>query len=158
LSAMLVARLEAGDRSDGLLTSAARVAICLDVAGRHSSAQALLARLFAMGSEASCSAIAWGWFLRARAMRALQSGDASLHLRLEEEAANAFERVGAARITCSARVNAGFARLELGLHAEAEAALREALRVAERLGLLHIAASARWNLACVLGRRGALAE
>src|SRR6185503_13850671 len=56
------------------------------------------------------------------------------------------------------QVAVGFAYGELGLYAEAEQALRDALAESERMGLHNLSVRARNNLGNVLCRRGALAE
>ncbi|HEV8319989.1 MAG TPA: protein kinase [Myxococcota bacterium] len=93
-----------------------------------------------------------------RAARARHVGDLAGDLRGYQAVLDAFERAGDGRNSCNTRVSVGFAHVELGDHARAEAELRRALGDADRMGLLSVATRARQNLGLVLAARGALEE
>ncbi|MGD0527776.1 MAG: AAA family ATPase, partial [Polyangiaceae bacterium] len=95
---------------------------------------------------------------QARATRALVAGDLSTYLDHTSASAAAFDLAGDARTACVQRSNAGYALGMLGAYAEAEAALRESLVTAERMGLTSAAAIARQNLGLTLAHRGTLQE
>jgi tetratricopeptide (TPR) repeat protein len=94
----------------------------------------------------------------ARGTRALLLGDPAAYIRSANAAASCFEQAGDMRGACLLRVNAGCVSMEIGFFAEAEAALRDALAAAERMGLHTVAAAARNNLGLALARQGALEE
>ena len=152
------------ERETPFPAAAARIAHYLHFAGHHSFATRLLSRAWTEGdtsagetSEAADAERA-AWFHRACATRALVHGDLGSYLEHIERAVSSFELAGDVREPASERVNVGYARLELGLYAEAEATLRRALDDAGALGLLHTAATAKENLGAVLTRLGKLDE
>ena len=147
----------AAPRGSTLPAAAARIAHYLYFAGRDADAGALLTRSREGAGEAE-DAARWAWIHRADATRALCAGDLGAYLELLDAAVTAFERAGDVREPCSERVNAGFARLALGLYEDAESALREAMATAERLGLRHVVGAALQNLAYAVGQRGDLPE
>ncbi|MEZ4295849.1 MAG: serine/threonine-protein kinase [Polyangiaceae bacterium] len=89
-----------------------------------------------------------------RALRALNEGDLGAYLAAVEAAAEQFAAVPDQRSSLAQRVNAGFARIELGAFAEAESDLRATITGAERLGLNNVVLAARANLAVAQGRLG----
>ena len=89
-------------------------------------------------------------------MRALCTGDVGRYLVLMRSAASAFDAAGDRRRACSARVNVGFASLELGAFGEATKALDRALEAANTLGLPQVGAVAKHNLGLALAHAGDL--
>jgi tetratricopeptide (TPR) repeat protein len=75
-----------------------------------------------------------------------------------EKCAACFEAIGDARQACFHRTNVGYAKLELGLFAEAERDLRAALSIAERMAIDLAASTARQNLALACAYQGAADE
>ncbi len=151
----VAAPLEEASTRGGLPASAARTAHYLFFAGRGDLADRLLA---ATGEANDAEPDRDAWVERACATRALLSGDVATYLEHLEQAILAFDRAGDVREQAAERVNAGFARMELGLWEEAEATLRVALEAAERTGLRHVEAVARVNLGETLFRLGRSAE
>jgi tetratricopeptide (TPR) repeat protein len=150
LDALAPALSEGAERGD-LPAAAARTAHYLFFAGRHELADRLLA---ATGEATDTEPDRDAWVARACATRALLAGDISTYLEHLDHAIAVFEEVGDVREQAAERVNAGFARMELGLWPDAESTLRGALEGAERAGLRHVEAVARVNLGETLFRMG----
>jgi tRNA A-37 threonylcarbamoyl transferase component Bud32/tetratricopeptide (TPR) repeat protein len=93
-----------------------------------------------------------------RAVHDAFGGDLGGFLDLTHRAIRHFDDAGDLRGGCSQRVNVGNAYKELGMYAEAEAALREALSAAKRLGLQMNVALALQNLGFALAHLGKLEE
>lgn len=144
------ALLAAARRGD-LPAASARAAHYLFFAGRSAVAEELLA---ATGDASDAEPDRDAWVARACATRALLAGDMATYLEHLEHAIAAFEQAGDVREQAAERANAGFAQMELGLWAAAEATLRAALEAAERTGLRHVEAVARVNLGEALFRGG----
>ena len=96
--------------------------------------------------------------LQLRALAAMHVGDLGAYLAACEAAADRFAVAHDQRNALTQRVNAGFARQELGAYARAEADLAGAVAAGERMGLNHVVLAARANLGVVLSRRGRHAE
>ncbi|MFO0587349.1 MAG: serine/threonine-protein kinase [Polyangiaceae bacterium] len=96
--------------------------------------------------------------LQLRALAAMHVGDLGAYLFACEAAADRFAAAQDHRNALTQRVNAGFARQELGAYARAEADLAGAVAAGERMGLNHVVLAARANLGVVLSRRGRHAE
>lgn len=96
--------------------------------------------------------------LQMRALSAIHAGDLGLFLVASEAAAERFTAASDLRNALTQRVNASFARREMGAYAAAESELRAAITQAERMGLNHVVLAARANLAIVLSKRGSHAE
>src|SRR5262249_27874751 len=92
------------------------------------------------------------------ATRALVQGDPGRHLRLTAAAVAHFSEAGDRRNACMAQITLGVGHCNLGAYAQAEQEMREALAVAERMGLPNHAAYARHILGFALARTGALEE
>ncbi|WP_438027324.1 protein kinase domain-containing protein [Sorangium sp. So ce233] len=138
------------------LCSAARQ---LFPAGRYAEANALIARVRALAADlASLTPRVAAEVHRLRGARARHLGDPAGNLAGYAAAIDAFERAGDARDACSARVNLGFALLEVGDVERAGEELTAALEAAERMGLRAVATRARQNLGRVLAARGQLDE
>jgi tetratricopeptide (TPR) repeat protein len=141
------------------LVAASRLTIPLLLLGRHALGEALLTALEARaGMRLASDPSLRGRVLYARAIRAAVQGNPGALLVPMEAAAESYEEAGNLRHAAMQRVNVGYGFLEMGAHAEAEHALREALVTAEQLGLATVAATARHDLGLVLGRLGALPE
>jgi tetratricopeptide (TPR) repeat protein len=90
--------------------------------------------------------------------RAALRGDVGASLPLWLRVVECFDAAGERGGACTARANAGFAWLTLGMNDEAEKALRRALADGLVLDMRIAAAAARHNLGLVLARRGATEE
>ncbi|HEX3343991.1 MAG TPA: AAA family ATPase, partial [Polyangiaceae bacterium] len=135
---VLVADL-AGDGLDAAAAGArvvawARAAVSLVFAGLEALADGLFDRIDRAAVDPA-DRTAEGRVHQARATRALVAGDLSTYLEHTTASAAAFDLAGDARTACVQRSNAGYALGMLGAYAEAEAALRESLVTAERMGL-----------------------
>jgi tetratricopeptide (TPR) repeat protein len=124
----------------------------LMLVGRNERAAVVIARAEETAHVADPDPVVLGQLLTARAWRALHDGDPGAYLDALVRAGECFERAGDLRNACTQRVNVGYAHLELGGFPEAARALREALEVAERMGLRNNAAAARHNLGLALAR------
>ncbi len=96
--------------------------------------------------------------LQMRALAAIHVGDLGAYLLASEAAAERFAAASDMRNALTQRVNAGFAKQELGAYAHAEADLRAAIGGAERMGLNHVVLAARANLGIVMSKRESHAE
>jgi tetratricopeptide (TPR) repeat protein len=135
-----------------------RLAMHLLHAGKQDLAERLFERMGRVHPDViSRDPAARAWIDRARATRALFLGDLGAYLRSTEDAVASFDLAGDLRNVCQQRVNIGYANMTLGAWAEAEAALREALGAAERMGLFNVTTYAKHNLGLALARRGDLA-
>jgi tetratricopeptide (TPR) repeat protein len=89
-----------------------------------------------------------------RAFLEVHEGDLPEAVRRYSEAAHAYTRVGYSRRACGMRISLGFTYLQMGAYDEARTELLRAIVQAEKLGLGHVAATARHNLGLVLARTG----
>jgi tetratricopeptide (TPR) repeat protein len=126
--------------------------------GEYALADELLGRLAAAAKPAAADPQVRARILRAQAMRIIVLGDVGRHQELIAEAAAQFTAAGDWRNACNTQSVLGFGHTQLGFWEEAERELREALAVAERMGLSTLAAYAQQNLGFTLARRGALTE
>ncbi|WP_437652969.1 protein kinase domain-containing protein [Sorangium sp. So ce1182] len=155
---------EPAARAGADLLSARVIALCsaarqLFPAGRYAEADALIARIRALaGDLASLPPRAAAEVHRLRGARARHLGDPAGDMAGYAAAVEAFERAGAAREACNARVSLGFAHLELGDVDRAGEELTAALAAAERMALRTVATRARQNLGLTLAARGQLDE
>ena len=159
LAEALLERLGEGEVSNELLITAAPVAANLYLAGRREVARALLERIEATAQgrgddDPRLSARIY----TIRAQSSFNAGNPGDAVEILESAAREFDRAGDARNGCLVRVTAGYGRLELGAHDEAEALLRQALATAERMGLGSARAVAKHNLGLALAHLGRLHE
>lgn len=129
----------------------ARCATQLVLSGSLSLADQLLARLSAAREPGPAVS---AWMCEARAVREQAAGNPAARLRLAEAAAESFEQAGDLRNACLQRISVGFACVEIGATADAEAALKEALAVSERMGLVNSTPVASAQLARALAARG----
>jgi serine/threonine protein kinase/tetratricopeptide (TPR) repeat protein len=134
----------------------AQAAVELMMAGAP-DANAVLERLETY-AEAAPFAYVTPWVQIVRVAWAMRRGDMALAYDLMTLVADAFQRLGDERLACLNRINVGYLATELGIYDEAEHTLRDALRIALRLGLPHNVAMARNNLGLALFRRGQLEE
>ncbi|HUJ28917.1 MAG TPA: AAA family ATPase, partial [Myxococcales bacterium] len=93
-----------------------------------------------------------------RSVRALFHGDLGAYRELKAAAAKGFDAAGDRRNACAQKGKLGYSGILLGAYAEAEADLRAALALAERLGLRNVATGARHNLGLALALQGRLDE
>lgn len=93
-----------------------------------------------------------------RSARALAAGDLAGCLTELSIALLWFERASDLRNACAIRSNMAYVSAELGDLESAEAALRQALIAADRMGLRDVTAHVRHNLGRVLGLQGQLTE
>jgi eukaryotic-like serine/threonine-protein kinase len=137
----------------------ARTAMQLYIIGWARHADSLIARIG--DSErllAATHPAVVAWIHRARAWGGLYVGDTGEYLGRSEAAASWFEKAGDLRSVANARVFLGFALVEVGAYREAEAALRDALASAQRMGLHNVVATSLNNLGMALARLGHLDE
>jgi serine/threonine protein kinase/tetratricopeptide (TPR) repeat protein len=150
----------AGGRLDSAKISALGIAAgSLVLSGRVPLADRLLRAIDAAPeSLREANDVAQGAAFAARAMIAAVRADIGLLLSHTRAALASFQRAGDLRSASWQRVNEGYALLELGAYADAEATLREAIAMAEKVGAVPITSSARLNLALALLFRGSLDE
>jgi len=140
------------------LMSCCRIATAMVQIGEYALADALFERIDAWAPTLHDSPGAMARWQASRAARALFKGFTWDYRVLSEDAATACEQVGDQRTTAIHRHNAGHACLELGLPELAETRLRDTLRLALRLGVRNVAASAKNNLGAALAALGRFAE
>jgi eukaryotic-like serine/threonine-protein kinase len=140
-----------------LVLALAAIATHLVQGGRQEQALVAvgLADRRAAGLPADANVSAWREFAHALVIVAGTPDRIIGHFRT---AAARWEEVGDHRNACLARINAGYASIELGLHEDAEHELRRAVAMATRLGAEPAVAAAEQNLGLALWRRGALGE
>ncbi|GAB4561467.1 MAG: hypothetical protein Tsb0020_09000 [Haliangiales bacterium] len=147
---------EADGDSVGRQIAVAKVVQVLSACGKHERAAALLSMLEAeLGALADADPIVAANVHFARAFHAdtALSDPATVLVEIESCAA-CFEAVGDIRQACFHRTNIGYAKLELGLFADAESDLRSALSIAERMAIDLAANTARQNLALACAYQG----
>jgi tetratricopeptide (TPR) repeat protein len=150
-------RAWAGDVSPpDQVVATARAAAILVQSGAYELADQLVERVRTFA--ASPDPVVVARVHQAIATRALIAGDPGTHLTCMLVAAARFVEAGDERNACNARVTVGFAEMDMGAYEPAEVALREALALAERLGLPNLAAYAKHNLGLVLARTRRLDE
>ncbi|MBI4511586.1 MAG: protein kinase [Deltaproteobacteria bacterium] len=148
-------------RADGAhVIAAVRAALHLFHGGRYELAERLVAETerLVMGDFTTTEPSVRAWVHRVRATRALFSGDLGVYLHETEAAALCFDVAGDIRNTCQQRASVGYACMKVGLYAEAEVALSDALATAGRTGLHNVTNYAKHNLGLVLSLRGCLEE
>jgi tetratricopeptide (TPR) repeat protein len=154
--------LAAGDLSlydpDALAVTCARLAEQLIIGGHAARADQVLARLPPAGAARRPGPASTGRVHAVRALRARYGGDVAGNLAEVEAAVDRFADAGDRRNLCVHRERLGYARLEIGDAAGAEALLADALDTALQLGLRNVAATARHNLGLALSRLGRHAE
>jgi tetratricopeptide (TPR) repeat protein len=135
---------------------AASMSFFLLLTGRTERAIAILAESAPVAERlAANDPVVAGTRAVARATeRLLCARDWAAALASFEESALSFERAGYLRDACMSRCNAGFVSHILGSFAAAERSLRDALALAERMGLGVAAALANHNLGLVLALQG----
>lgn len=157
LTASLLRPYLKGKVSTALAIASARVVTALLRAGEVAVADGILATVSAAEGPMR-DPVVRAEVARARGLRALHLGDPVEHVRHYVEALACFDEAGDVRSACVARANAGYARLGLGLVAEALEDLSTALVAAERLELPYVAAAIRHNYAFALMLLGRFAE
>jgi hypothetical protein len=138
--------------SGGRCVAVARAAVHLANAGELALADRLFGIVAALADDPALAgepqAVARAH--QARAVQALGGGDPEAYLRLTELALAAFTEAGDRRNGCVQRGNVGYAQLELGAFAEAEAHLRASADEARALRLPVYEATAQHNLGLAL--------
>ncbi len=128
-------------------------------AGRTALADDLMLTISDLGGDRSeLDAQAVALIHQAQAVRNLASGDLAGCLSAFNAALVWFETASDLRNACAVRSNMAYVSAELGDLERAEAALRQALLSADRMGLRDVTAHIRHNLGRVLGLRGRAAE
>jgi tetratricopeptide (TPR) repeat protein len=102
--------------------------------------------------------IALAWVCCAKSWRALRDGDLGQCHALDSKIVDCFTLVGDLRHACQQRAYVGYDELILGAFPRAEHSLREAIVIAERLGLHQVTAHAQHNLGLVLAHLGKIDE
>ena len=102
--------------------------------------------------------IALAWICCAKSWRALRDGDLGQCHALDSKVVECFTVVGDLRHACQQRAYVGYDELMLGAFARAELSLREAIAIAERMGLHQVTAQAQHNLGLALTRQGKVDE
>ncbi len=140
------------DNRAGLARAGGRIASLLFFAGRQELATNMLdaAEVAARGGGVEVEAR----IHQARSPNARQAGRPAEAMGHAEAAEAAFLLAGDQRNACMMLGIRGFALSELGAYEQAEGVLREALTMAERLGLATVAAGARSNLGIVFLQLG----
>jgi tetratricopeptide (TPR) repeat protein len=141
------------------LSCLSRAAGYLMDGGRHSSAQALLARGEALSSDVPRLDPAVRARMRfAEVKQAVHAGQIGVFLLCAEETLRLLDEVGDARNACAARVDLATAYAELGAFERAEELLRVALANAVRMELSPIQALALLNLGPIAATLGELVD
>jgi tetratricopeptide (TPR) repeat protein len=119
----------------------------------------LFARLEAIATELGDSdPVAVAWILHTWSWRAMRDNDLATSLALDTRVCECFTSVGDFRRTCQQHANVGYDQLMLGAYDRAEHSLRDAIAMAERIGLHQVNATARHNLGLALLRQGRIDE
>lgn len=148
-----LARIEATDRvPPAHMIAACRLVLSLIRVGSPDVAQeAFHGALRRAERLAAAEPFARAWLAVARAELAAHGGDPMMYLRQISASVDAFTEAGDVRSACLQRCNTGNAYLQIGGYAQAETVLREALTLAEPMGLGFVT-SIRSNLAFALAR------
>jgi eukaryotic-like serine/threonine-protein kinase len=146
----------ASPRSGARAIAMSQAALQLLFDGHREQAQALLAELPAEPSPDNPAVAAW--VFRAHAMLATTAGDVEGGVLFTEAAIEQHLRAGDLRNACGQLANAGSSRNEVGCYEHAERLLREALQLADRLGVRPASATALLNLGLSLAMQGKLAS
>lgn len=148
----------AGHLSGAHLVALTRAACVLMAAGNYIASDELLRTIDAAYEwarrEADEDPLASAHVYRARAYRALVSGDTGSALSMFNVAISYFEAAGDMRAACRHLVSAASACIELGSYAEAERALGDALASAQHMGLTGVSANVWHHQGMQLARLG----
>ena len=98
------------------------------------------------------------WVLELHATQALSRGDMAEGLELTEKVAEAFTAHGDLRQACVEQSYVSYSYMEMGLDAESERHAREALALAESMGLSWVIDALNHNLGYAVARQGRLEE
>ncbi|MBE7484920.1 MAG: protein kinase [Polyangiaceae bacterium] len=140
------------------LMSTCRVATAILQIGDYELADLLFSHIDAWAPTLPNAPGALARWQASRAARALFKGFTWEYRELSEQAAAACEEAGDLRTTTIHRHNAGHACLELGQFEQAEARLRDTVRLGQRLGIKNVTASAKNNLGAALTALGRFDE
>lgn len=158
IARMLIDGGHADKPSVPALIACTRVAIAIVQVGEYTLADELFARFDAWAATLVNDKAAQGRWYAGLAARALYAGETHRYLEMSKTAAELCLSAGDLRSSATHRHNIGHACHELGAYEEAERALRETFRLAERVGLANVAASAENNLGAALTRLGRTTE
>ncbi|HSC86725.1 MAG TPA: hypothetical protein VLC09_05620, partial [Polyangiaceae bacterium] len=142
------------ERSIALCRAATQVIL----AGQNELARRLVADAEQSGNRLHPDPRRLGFLLEARALLAGADADPIGRIAMAEQAAEAFDDAGDLRNACLLRISLGYAQVEFGANQEAQASLRDALRVAERMDLANTIPIGQAQLGRALGRSGAWDE
>jgi tetratricopeptide (TPR) repeat protein len=154
IARMLIDGGHADKPSVPALIACTRVAIAIVQVGEYALADELFARFDAWAATLVDDKAAQGRWYAGLAARALYAGETHRYRQMSITAAEQCHAGGDLRNAATHRHNIGHACYELGAYEESERALRETFRLAERVGLANIAASAENNLGAALTRLG----
>jgi eukaryotic-like serine/threonine-protein kinase len=124
-----------------------QLAIQLLFAGELELADRALAHMPAGHAQGDPTTAAW--FFRARAWRALASGDTGAYGMLMKRSAASFDQIGDVRNACVQRVNVAYAAMCLGQLEDAILGFDGVIEIALGLGLANVVAVARHNAGLV---------
>ncbi|MBK9034162.1 MAG: protein kinase [Myxococcales bacterium] len=131
----------------------------LSFAGQHPAAWRVVERAEAAAATLPAGDVLHAWTARARGWALAFDGSQDAALRSYALAAQRFEAVGDLRSACTMTISVGWLQAtELGMHVEAEQALRKGLALAERVGVTRLVWSAKQNLGVALMHQGRHAE
>jgi tetratricopeptide (TPR) repeat protein len=135
-----------------------RAAMYLYLLGHVQRAEEIVARLAQQDDGDASDPMLQANLRFARAQRALYAGDLGVYCAELCAWRDLLERAGEARLACVARGSVGYVHLITGDYARAVSELRDAIEIAERLGLSNGVAEFQHNLGLALAYRGELDE
>ncbi|MBL8742862.1 MAG: hypothetical protein JNK04_17255, partial [Myxococcales bacterium] len=138
---------ETGTPSPERIILHCQLAIQLLFAGELALADRALSQMSAGHAQGDPTTAAW--FFRARAWRALASGDTGAYGMLMKRSAASFDQIGDVRNACVQRVNVAYAAMCLGQLEDAVQGFDSVIDVALGLGLANVVAVARHNAGLV---------
>ncbi len=138
-------------------TACSQAVVQLMLGGRPAAADEVFGKLHAFATESTEPTVV-AQAQRAAAIRATFRGDLGATLAHLRTSVHAFEAAGDLRNACSLKKTLGWFAGECGALEEGERALREAIAVASRFGLVALAAHAKHDLGSPLVRLGKLDE
>ncbi len=123
----------------------------LSFSGQHPEAWRIVLRAETAAAALPVGDVLHAWIARARGWALAFDGSQDAAMRAYALAAQRFEAVGDLRSACTMAISVGWLQAtELGMHVEAEQALRKGLAMAERVGVTRLVWSAKQNLGVAL--------
>ncbi len=156
LAVLLCILLEGGDSSGSLLAAGGRILGMLAQYRVGESSLARLARLLRSAIATSKDERAIGVVLSGLSTESECRDEIEDAVDLGVRAVESLTQGGDLRNACNTRINVGYALMQLGQYARAEAAMREALAIAERVDMRAQTALAHHNLGPTLAHLGDL--